>query len=159
MTYVSWAVFFEGASDHAYFNSLIPRVMQDIVLRLGTRNSTIPEAPAADFRRRAYQEVAEKACAERDSFHILFVHSDTGGRALAAQLEERSDRFCQIMNDHCRWPTRRCVTITPRHETEAWVLADPEAVTGALGYVRDPGELACRATPLRPSVWGTPRRC
>ena len=28
----------------------------------------------------------------------------------------------------------RCITISPGHETEAWILADPQAVTEALGY-------------------------
>jgi hypothetical protein len=39
------------------------------------------------------------------------------------------------MHALCDWPIVRCITIAPRHETEAWVLADPQAVTAALGYL------------------------
>jgi hypothetical protein len=35
----------------------------------------------------------------------------------------------------------RCITITPRHETEAWLLADGRAVTDALGYNGAPEEV------------------
>ena len=38
------------------------------------------------------------------------------------------------MNALCEWLPARCITVTPRHETEAWILADPSAVTDALGY-------------------------
>ena len=43
MTYVSWGVMYEGPSDRVYFDVLIPRLMEDIVLSCGR---LIPELPA-----------------------------------------------------------------------------------------------------------------
>jgi Domain of unknown function (DUF4276) len=141
MTYVSWAAFYEGATDEAYFELLVPRVMEDIIMRLGTRHSTIPPAPAVRLQRGAIETVAREACSARDSFHLVFIHADTGGRSLEADLAGRSVRYCEAMYALCDWPLVRCITITPRHETEAWILADPTAVTAALGYLGSPSAI------------------
>ncbi len=138
MTYVSWAALYEGGTDQAYFDLLIPRVMEDIVMLQGIRHSTIPPAPALVLRRRRVEEVAQEACNARDAFQLIFIHADTGGRNLEAGLGGRSIRFCEAMLALCRWPLARCVAILPRRETEAWVLADPQAVIGALGYLGSP---------------------
>ena len=42
------------------------------------------------------------------------------------------------MHSACRWPHERCISISPCHETEAWVLADGDAVLDALGYRGSP---------------------
>src|ERR1700722_15591805 len=135
---ISWAALYEGATDQAYFELLIPRLMADIIMVLGTRHSTIPPAPAVRLQRGPVENVAKEACAARDAFHVLFIHADTGGRALEARLEKRSVQYCEAVQTLCGWPPVRCVTISPRHETEAWILADPQAVTAALGYVGSP---------------------
>jgi Domain of unknown function (DUF4276) len=135
MTYVSWAALYEGATDQTYFEQLIPRVMEDIIMLHGTRHSTIPPTPAVRLQRRTVEKVAQEACAARDAFHLVFIHADTGGRNLEANLEERSFGYCEAMHTLCCWRPVRCITISPRHETEAWILADPTAVTAALGYL------------------------
>jgi hypothetical protein len=138
MTYLCWAALYEGATDQAYFELLIPRVMEEIVMRHGTRHSTIPPAPSIRLHRGTIDVVAREACAARDAFHLVFIHADTGGRALEAGLETRSIRYCEAMHEECGYPAVRCITLSPRHETEAWMLADPQAVTGALGYLGSP---------------------
>ena len=45
------------------------------------------------------------------------------------------------MHEKCDWPPVRCITISPRHETEAWILADSQAVTSALGYNGSPDSI------------------
>jgi Domain of unknown function (DUF4276) len=136
MTYVSWATFHEGPSDALYFDVLLPRLIEDIITREGVRHSDIPSNPAArlGIRGRSIDQVAAEACANKNAFEIVFIHADTGGRALEANLAARADSYCARMSALCDWPPRRCVTVTPRHETEAWILSDPGAVTDALGY-------------------------
>jgi hypothetical protein len=51
VTYVSWGVMYEGPSDRVYFDVLIPRLMEEIVLSCGTRSSTIPDFPAVVLTR------------------------------------------------------------------------------------------------------------
>lgn len=134
MTYVSWAALYEGATDQAYFEILIPRAMEDVVMRRGTKHSTIPPNPSVVLKRGAVEDVAREACEAKDGFLLVFIHADTGGRNLETGLEERSVRYCDAMHALCQWPSVRCITISPRHETEAWLLADPQAVTDSLGY-------------------------
>jgi len=132
--HMGWAALYEGGIDEAYLGQLIPRLLSEVVLHEGIRNVTIPPEPAIALRRQSAEEVAREACAARDAFHIVFVHADTGGRSQEANPELRSTQYCEAMHKLCCWPPVRCVAISPRHETEAWMLADPLAVTEALGY-------------------------
>jgi len=147
MRYVSWASFYEGSSDGLYFDVLLPRVIRDIVARKGTGLVEVPDFPAVRLgaKSRAVQEVAKEACYFREAFDVVFIHADTGGRSLEQGLAERSDGYCESMNRMCSWPSSCCITITPRHETEAWLLADGHAVTGALGYTGNPAQIGLPA--------------
>lgn len=145
MTYVSWAALYEGATDQAYFDLLIPRVMEELVERHGTRLSMIPAAPAIRLGRGSVDQVAREACTASEAFHLIFVHADTGGRNLEAGMEQRAGAYCRAMHALCHWPPVRCIAISPRHEMEAWILSDPEAVTAALGYRGSPGSLGLPA--------------
>jgi len=84
---LSWAALDEGAADQAYLELLIPRVMEDIILMHGIRHSTIPHAPAVRLQRDHVDKVAREACAARDAFYLVFIHADTGGRALEANTK------------------------------------------------------------------------
>ncbi len=147
MIYLSWAAMHEGATDKAYFDIIIPMLMEDLVRTRGVRNVTVPLASAIDLGRsgRAVLEVAQQLCEERAAFHIAFIHADTGGRALEANIEHRSEAYRQAAFALCGFPLERCVIIAPRHETEAWMLADREAVGAALGYNGDLGALGLPA--------------
>jgi len=146
MTYVSWAALYEGGTDEAYFELLIPRLMEDIIRLHGVRYSTIPPAPAVKLQRGTIENVAKEACAAQDAFHLVFIHADTGGRSLAVDLDNRSILYCEAMHALCEFPRARCIAITPRHETEAWMLADPDAVIAAFGYTGTPGSIGLPAT-------------
>lgn len=134
MTYVSWAALYEGATDQLYFDVLIPRIMDEMILDAGIRNSTIPVAPALLLRRGSADAIARELCASQRSFHIVFIHADTGGRAVERSIGERGGSVPQLANELCDWPVDRCILIAPRHEMEAWILADPHAVCDSLGY-------------------------
>ena len=143
MTYLAWAALFEGSSDLAYFAVLLPRLMNEIISVDGTRPVIVPETPAIVFGRggRTIEAVAAEACAARDAFHLLFIHADTGGRNHEETLPDRAGAYCRAIHRACGWKQERCVLVCPRHETEAWAIADPEAVAGALGYRGPPTDL------------------
>lgn len=143
MRYLTWAAFYEGPTDSLYFDVLLPRLIRDIVAREGTDLVEVPDVPAAKFGRddRSVDSVSAEACAFRDAFDVVFIHADTGGRALEERVAQRSASYCLAMQERCDWPPDQCVTITPRHETEAWILADGAAVTASLGYAGDPSEV------------------
>lgn len=143
MRHVSWAAFYEGLSDALYFEVLLPRVIRDLVTREGIHMIDVPDAPAVRLgvEGRSVEKVAEEACAFREAYDVVFIHADMGGRGLARGIADRADVYCAALKALCDWPVERCITITPRHETEAWLLADGKAVTGALGYNGDPAEV------------------
>lgn len=147
MTYVSWSAFYEGPTDESYFDILLPRVMESLVMQYGIRNVTIPDFPAVKLGKngREVEAVAAEACSESDAFHLVFIHADTGGRALSATIDNRSAAYRVKMNELCDWPLERCIVIAPRHETEAWMLADPDAVKNSLGYSGSHNDLALPA--------------
>lgn len=64
MTYISWATAYEGATDRAYYEVLLPRILTDISLREGTRSVQIPESAAVQLSLsgRAVEEVAGEIC-------------------------------------------------------------------------------------------------
>ena len=133
MIYVGWAALYEGETDSHYFNALLPRVMADLALRGQGQDSVIPESPAVRLARGTVTQVAEEACSARNAFHLVFIHADSGGRNLETQLMSRGAAYCEALQRRCDFQPARCVTVTPRHETEAWMLADPSAVAESLG--------------------------
>lgn len=134
--YLGWAGFYEGGSDRSYFDSLIPRVIEDITRVSGTRSITIPATPSCDLgvSGREIAAVAREVCQSKDFIHIIFIHSDTGGRGTEADIALRTCQYCETAAALCDWPLDRCVIVAPRHETEAWLMADPDAVLSSLGY-------------------------
>lgn len=134
--YLAYALFCEGASDFSYFEVLLPRVIESIVLRDGRLPVDVPARPSLRFGKkdRSVHAVAAEACAGRDAFHLVFVHADTGGRGQLARLDDRSAAFCRQMHQLCELPRARCVLLTPASMTESWALADPGAVLETLGY-------------------------
>ncbi len=143
MRYVSWATFYEGPADALYLDVLLPRIIRDLVASEGSQLVEVPDLPAVKLgaRGRSIDKVAEEACSFQQAYDVIFIHADTGGRGLEQQVARRADSYCTAIAALCNWPEERCITITPRHETEAWLLADGEAVTTALGYTGVPGKL------------------
>ena len=126
----------EGNTDQAYFNIIIPALMEDLIRHRGTGTAVVPQSPAAVLgkRGRTIEEVAREICEEREAFHLVFIHADTGGRSLEAGMASRSTAYQTAAFDLCSFPLARCVIVAPRHETESWMLADPQAVMGAMAY-------------------------
>jgi hypothetical protein len=143
MRYVSWAALYEGPSDALYLDVLLPRIIRDLIANEGTELVEVPDAPAVRLgtNGRSVEKVAAEACSFRGAIDVIFIHADTGGRNLEQALTDRSDAYCIAFGSCCDWPGERCITMTPRHETEAWLIADSGAVTAALGYTGDPAEL------------------
>ena len=159
--YLAYALFCEGPSDYSYFEVLLPRVIESIVLKVGRVTVDVPERPALRLGRRgrAVDEVAAEACDRREAFHIVFVHADTGGRGQLAKLGRRSRAYCEKMHELCGLHPERCVLLRPASMTESWALADPQAVLGTLGYRGTPSELGLPADAEQAENHPTPKTC
>lgn len=135
MTYVSWAIFVEGSTDHDYLAGLIPRCIEDIVFRSRGAAAEVPDAPAVVFGigSRDFNTAAEEICKAKEAFELLFVHSDTGGRALEAAIEARTTALIANAQARCGLRMDRCIVVAPKKETEAWCLADTNALRKNFG--------------------------
>jgi hypothetical protein len=134
--YLSWALYAEGNSDRDYFEAFLPRVLEELILADGKFSVDVPNSCAVHLGKsgRAIEEVAVEACAAKGAFELLFIHADTGGRALAEGIDDRAQAYIDRMSDICGIRKDRAVIIAPKHETEAWLLADRNALLATLGY-------------------------
>jgi hypothetical protein len=103
----------------------------------------VPQVAAVrlGLKGRDVETVSREICDGSAAFHFVFIHADRGGRELERTLDQRSLSYCRQAHEICQWPADRCIVMAPKHETEAWVLADPDAVTRALGYAGPPTDL------------------
>lgn len=133
--FLSWAAFYEGHSDAHYFNTLIPRFLDDIIRNHGVRPCEVGEFPAVQFgvNGRDFETVSEEICARKGEFHIVFVHADLGGRGLEAGIRNRREALIELARDKCGFDTSTAVMLSPKKELEAWVISDPAAIREALG--------------------------
>ena len=159
--YLAYALFCEGSSDFSYFEVLLPRVIESIILRDGRLPVDIPARPSLHFGKkdRSVNAVAAEACAGREAFHLVFVHADTGGRGQQTRLKDRSGAYCRRMHELCELPPERCVLLTPAPMTESWALADPEAVLDTLGYRGAPSDLDLPGDAARAEAHRDPKAC
>lgn len=159
--YLAYALFCEGPSDYSYFEILLPRVIESIVLAVGRMPVDVSEPPAVRLGRRgrAVDEVAAEACDRREAFHVVFVHADTGGRGQLAKVSYRSSAYCKKMHELCEWRSERCVPLRPASMTESWALADPQAVLDTLGYRGPPSELGLPADVGQAEGHPNPKAC
>lgn len=138
--YLSVALFAEGTTDYEYLEPIIIRSIEDIGGREGRRTIDLSQTVIRlSHDARDIESVAREICAGMEDpppFHIAFVHADTGGRSVAESLARRSNAFCEAAHRVCSWRCDRCVIVAPRHEIEAWVIADPHAVAATLGITR-----------------------
>ena len=157
--YLAWAAFYEGLSDRAYFDILLPRVLDEILVNKSQKLFEIPTAPATYIGKHKREKalVALEICQQREAFHLLFIHADTGGRDLERGIASRREAFAKAANQLCEWPCDHSVFLSPRHETEAWVLADGNAVCRALGYRGPPSELGLPSTAAAAERIGNPK--
>ena len=159
--YLAYALFCEGPSDFAYFEVLIPRLIDAIVSDLGILPVDRPDTPTLRLGQpdRTVESVAMEACRAKDAIHLAFIHADTGGRSQEGVVDARSTAYCRKMHEICDFPQPRCVLLRPRHETDAWVLADPTAVLEALGYRGSAADLGLPDNPGEAERYQNPKSC
>jgi hypothetical protein len=87
--------------------------------------------------------------AAREAFgawHILFVHTDAGGDADTAHLQRVEPARARVSAELGENGTRT-VAVVPVRETEAWAIADGEALRATFGTLKSDADLG---VPLRP---------
>jgi hypothetical protein len=146
MRYLALALFAEGPSDHEF----LPRVILRSTTEISAAVSNEPVEIAEQFIRASTTKNTEmRSRPERvealfgsalEAIDLLFIHADGQGDSNTA-FDERVLPCCNRL--HSRFPAARfgCVGVVPVRETEAWAIADADAVTRALGTRKSAQEL------------------
>ncbi|MCC7491079.1 MAG: DUF4276 family protein [Fimbriimonadaceae bacterium] len=135
MRRLAWALFAEGRSDHDFLQPLLRRLLEWACRDATSLVEIAPDplelhGPAGSAARRRLDRICLAAKDSASAFHLLFIHADGDSdwqEALAKRVEparqelRRGDRRLGV------------VAVIPVRETEAWVLADQEALRRCLG--------------------------
>lgn len=138
MRYLALGLFAEGDSDHGFLRRIVYRSVHEIAMNFDHRPLEMPE----DFVRgqhlgapsRREDRVLEsfRDAIEQSVVNLLFIHADSGNDRDAA-WRERVKPACDLLHERYADLPFKCVPIIPVRETEAWALADPEALQAELG--------------------------
>lgn len=84
--------------------------------------------------------IANAAERAQGEFHILFVHADGGGDAQQARRNSVTPGLA-LVRERLGENGRRGVAVVPVRETEAWALADAEALLDVFGTTKSATDL------------------
>lgn len=150
--FVTWASVYEGSTDASYFDVLLPRVLNDILLQNGARPVDVADFPAVRLgaRGREIAKIASEICENQEAFALLFIHADTGGREQEKTALERAQAYVNAANELCGFLVQENTQpILPKKEMEAWALTDGDAICDALGFTGDRSILNLPAQPAQ----------
>jgi len=151
MRYLGLALFAEGPTDHAFLRPLLRRLCEHLCLALGKEPMEISEvlelhslvkAKEAD-RATRIQKAAERS---EGAWTVLFIHADGSGDADTARRTQ-IEPGCELIANIIKVSTGRTVAVVPVRETEAWSIADGDALRIVFGSKKSNAELG---VPTRP---------
>ncbi|MFD0817826.1 DUF4276 family protein [Micromonospora zhanjiangensis] len=120
----------EGVTDDQFLPRLLARALAEICVTEFEDSVEVADVQPLRDRRGpcSVGEVIELVEQNSASFLIIFFHHDQGGSAERVERE-----WLQPLRN--QWGSRpeRLVTVIPVRETEAWLLADGEALRNTLG--------------------------
>ncbi|GGK19392.1 hypothetical protein GCM10010124_09990 [Pilimelia terevasa] len=138
MRYLSCALLAEGTSDDRIYPGLLGRALE----RMCAHHFDFPVevADVMPVRCRtgppSVEEILGVAARNSGSFDLVFAHRDAGANGERVEREWR-----EPLRQRWTAATGRLVTVVPMRETEAWILADGQALRRALGVSWSDDEL------------------
>jgi hypothetical protein len=143
--YLGLALFSEGPTDDRFLALLLQRLCQDLCLKhsidvIDVAEEMLPlENPKRDAAEPRAERVARAATEAAGAWHLLFVHADGAGDP-AAQQAHLIDPALARVEARCG-TTGVGVAVVPVRETEAWALADGDALRFVFGTTLDDAAL------------------
>lgn len=142
MRWLGTALYAEGPTDVRFLQPLLQRACAQICLT--GCNVPVEVSDVLDLQPRPgtrgqprAQRIAAAAREARDAWSILFIHADADSGQERA-IQERIEPARALL--HAEWGARS-VAVVPVRMTEAWVLADFQALRGAFGTTKNEHEL------------------
>lgn len=149
MHYLGLALYAEGSTDYQFLCPLLLRLCESACAQAAQPveiGGVLPLDHAHPMRAAPRGErIAQAAQEAAGSWNLLFVHADAGGDAERA-LRERVTPGLDRARGAAR-PRAEGVAVVPVHETEAWVLADGNALRAVFGSTLNDAALGLPAQP------------
>lgn len=145
MGYLGLALFAEGKTDHRYFKPLLQRLCVDLCAKYSNAVMEVGDvfeihSPAELKNESREIRILEAAKEARDAWDILFIHSDGAGSPERVR-KQQVNPACRAIRDELKGHSGRRVAVIPVRETEAWCLADGNALRKAFGSQKSDNEL------------------
>lgn len=136
MDYLGLALFAEGPTDHRFFQPLLHRLCVDLCLAHARRPVEVAQVLELHGDKRLEggsreTRIADAARQSASSWRLLFVHSDGEGDPRAAVAECVDPAAVRIAAELGHG--HEVVPLVPVRETEAWALADGDALRSVFG--------------------------
>jgi len=149
--YLGLALFAEGPSDHLVLRPLLRRLSESICLRMARSVVEVSEVvelhTPEDQRGKSRADRITAAAKEAlGAWHVLFVHADGAGDPIEAVARNITPAISQIGAELGK-DDYRGVAVVPVRETEAWALADGDALRRALGTTLSDSDLGVPSSP------------
>jgi hypothetical protein len=151
MKYLEIGLFAEGATDHRFLSILLSRLCEDICSRLGDGQIEIGplrslRTPVKARAARRDEQVLEAVKEASILLDVLFIHADGNGDPAAVRKLQIDPGRSRIQAEIAR-EVGEVIGVVPVRESEAWPLADGNAIRAAFGSSHDDVTLGIPATP------------
>lgn len=144
MTCLVLALNAEGATDERFLPILVQRTAEQILAQRGRTSVDILEPillrPIIDHPSMNRAECIREAARRSAGYHALIVHADADHPTPERALQERYRPGLELVQEarHAHEPVcDYLLPIVPVQMTEAWLLADPDALRTAIGSAAD----------------------
>ncbi|HHA2765405.1 TPA: hypothetical protein ACOEQU_003802 [Stenotrophomonas maltophilia] len=139
MNYLGLALYAEGSTDYYFLQPLLRRLSEDVMALRGRAPAEVSDVLGVDHPESAREErrderIRAAAAASHGSWNIFFIHADGSGDAERAKREQADPGILALQPEHG-------VAVIPVKETEAWAMADGEALRKAFGCTLSDVEL------------------
>jgi len=137
------ALYSEGSTDQRFLQIVIRRTARHVLEQHGRRSVNVPRVEPIKINKIGLRqdECILQAAYEAARYHILIVHADadhpTRDKALSERYQPGYERVQQIDVKICK----NLFPVIPVYMTEAWMLADLEALRDVIETDMRPQEL------------------
>ena len=136
MHYLGLALYAEGTTDYQFLTPLLPRLCDHLcatesLAPVDVGDVVALDHPSALHERPRDERIAAAAALHEGAWNIVFVHADGAGDPEKARAEAVQPALDAL---RARFPAAApAIGVVPVRETEAWLLADGEALRSVFG--------------------------
>jgi Domain of unknown function (DUF4276) len=153
MRYIALGLYAEGPTDHTFLQRVLYKSTLETAVRMSDKSVMLAESFVRPKRLSKFKDRADRVLdlfsepLRQGAISLLFIHADGGTDHSAADSERIAPAITRLkvsLDDS----SFGCVGVIPVRETEAWALADVDALREELGTRLSAEELQL---PVRPA--------